>query len=113
QYRVHEQVLPALRQAGFAVRFTDLVIDHAGYQDPDLTRRKLERNLRLLRLEQAERPDDPFTLFNLGWAQAELGRPAEALPCLRRSLERSQPGDSIARKLYALLAQGHRRPGQP
>jgi tetratricopeptide (TPR) repeat protein len=113
EYRVHEQILPALRRAGFALHFTDIVIHHAGYQDPALTRRKLERNLRLLLLEQAEQPDDPFTLFNLGWAHAELGRPAEALPHLLRSLERSQPGDSIVRKLYALVAGCHRRLGRP
>ncbi|HJT75610.1 MAG TPA: tetratricopeptide repeat protein, partial [Gemmataceae bacterium] len=68
--------------------------------------------LRLLLLEDAERPDDPFTLFNLGSVYQELGRHAEALPALRRSLERSHPRDSIVRKLYALLVQCHRKLGQ-
>ncbi len=63
-------------------------------------------------MENAERPDDPFTLFNLGSVYQELGRPADALPLLQRSLERSHPGDSIVRKLYALIVQCHRRLGQ-
>src|SRR5262249_48717806 len=66
----------------------------------------------LLHLEHAEHPDDPFTLFNLGSVYQELGRPAEALPLLRRSLERSHPSDSIVRKLYALIVQCHRQLGQ-
>src|SRR5262249_10659667 len=38
---------------------------------------------------------------------------ARAMPYLRKSLERSQPGDSIVRKLFALLTHGHRTLGQP
>jgi tetratricopeptide (TPR) repeat protein len=112
RYRVHEQVLPALRAAGHPVHFTDIAIDHGGYVELALRRRKTERNLRLLELEHAERPDEPFTLFNLGWAHLELGRAAEALPALQRSLRRSQPDDSIVRKTYTLLVQCHRQLGQ-
>jgi tetratricopeptide (TPR) repeat protein len=112
RYRVHEQILPAVRRLGGQVRRADVVIHHLGYQDPALRRRKLERDLGLLRREVAEQPDDPFTLFNLGSVYQELGRTAEALPLLRRSLERSHPGDSIVRKLYALIVQCHRRLGQ-
>jgi tetratricopeptide (TPR) repeat protein len=112
RYRVHEQILPAVRRTGGQVRRADVVIHHLGYQDPSLRRRKLERDLGLLRREVAEQPDDPFTLFNLGSVYQELGRTAEALPLLRRSLERSHPGDSIVRKLYALIVQCHRRLGQ-
>jgi hypothetical protein len=35
----------------------------------------------------------------------ELGQVREALPLLQRSLARSQAGDSIVRKLYALIVQ--------
>jgi Glycosyl transferase family 2 len=111
-YRVHEQILPALRRVGHDVRFTDIVIAHTGYVDPILRGRKSQRNLRLLHLEEAEQPDDPFTLFNLGWAYQELGEIGEALPLLHRSLERSRPGDSIVHKLYALIAHAHRRVGK-
>jgi glycosyltransferase involved in cell wall biosynthesis len=112
EYRVHEQILPALRRTGVEVRWSDVVIQHVGYQDPALRGRKLERDIRLLRLEDAERPDDPFTLFNLGSVYQELGRVAEAVPLFKRSLERSHPTDSIVRKLYALLSQSHRYLGE-
>jgi tetratricopeptide (TPR) repeat protein len=112
-YRVHEQILPALRRQKAEVRWSDVVIQHTGYQDAATRQRKLERDLRLLRLEEAERPDSPFTLFNLGSVYQELGQLPQALVALRRSLELSDPGDSIVRKLYALLGQCHRQLGQP
>jgi len=112
KYRVHEQILPAVRLRGGEVRWAEVVIQHVGYQDAALRRRKLERDLRLLHLENAEHPDDPFTLFNLGCVFQELGQVREALPLLQRSLERSQAGDSIVRKLYALIVQCHRQLGE-
>jgi glycosyltransferase involved in cell wall biosynthesis/tetratricopeptide (TPR) repeat protein len=112
RYRVHEQILMALREQRTDVRWADVVIHHVGYQDPSRREGKLRRDLRLLHLENADRPDDPFTLFNLGWTYHEAGRLEEAIPLLARSLERSHPSDSIVRKLYALLAQSHGRLGQ-
>ncbi|HWY85537.1 MAG TPA: tetratricopeptide repeat protein, partial [Gemmataceae bacterium] len=53
----------------------------------------------------------PFTLFNLGWTLLKQGRPAEAMPHLEKSLARSQPGDSVVRKIYALLVECHIRQG--
>jgi glycosyltransferase involved in cell wall biosynthesis/tetratricopeptide (TPR) repeat protein len=108
RYRVHEQILPAVRESGATVRFASVVVTHTGYRDPALRRKKLERDLRLLEKERTAQPDDPFTLFNLGQVMQEMGRHAEALPYLRRSLERSGPRDSIVRKLYALMVGCHR-----
>jgi GT2 family glycosyltransferase/Flp pilus assembly protein TadD len=112
RYRVHEQILPAIGQWGGRTRWTDLVVQHTGYQDPAFRRRKLERNLHLLELEVREQPEDPFTLFNLGRSYLDLERTAEALPILQRSLERSGPNLSIVRKLYALITQAHQSLGQ-
>jgi glycosyltransferase involved in cell wall biosynthesis/predicted Zn-dependent protease len=112
-YRIHEQILPALRDRGADLRWSDVVIRHVGYQDTALRQRKLQRDFRLLTLEQAESPDDPFVLFNLGMVLHEWGRYAEALPHLQASLRRSHPTDSIVRKLYALISQCHRLAGRP
>jgi GT2 family glycosyltransferase/tetratricopeptide (TPR) repeat protein len=109
QYRVHEQILPAIRQRGGAVRWSEVVIRHTGYQDPAFRRQKLDRDLRLLRLDHEEHPEDPFILFNLGSVYHELGKIQDALPFLQGSLERSHPVDSIVRKLFALIVQCHRQ----
>jgi tetratricopeptide (TPR) repeat protein len=112
QYRIHEQILPALGRTGAELRWTDIVIQHGGYQDPALHQHKRERNLRLLELENAERPGDPYILFHLGFTCDQLGRPTDALGCLFASLQRAQPGDSYLPKLHAVLVGCHRRLGR-
>ncbi len=110
-YRVHEQILPALRQAKVPVRWTNLTVRHTGYADPALRARKLERDIRLLALDLAVRPDDPFVLFNLGAIAVERHEWPKALGFLERSLRGSAPTDSIVRKLFALIARTHQMMG--
>jgi tetratricopeptide (TPR) repeat protein len=112
KYRVHEQILLSIREASGETRWSDVVIHHIGYQDPRNRGAKLERDLRLLQLENTENPEDPFTLFNLGWTYHEIGNTAEAVTMLKRSLAKSAPEDSIVRKIYALLTQCHASLGQ-
>ncbi len=112
RYRVHEQILPSLRELGGDVRWSDVDIHHTGYQDPALRQRKLERDFRLLGLEHAENPSDAFVLFNLGMILHDWHRYDEALPYLSASLARSHPTDSIVRKLYALISQCQRQRGR-
>ena len=104
-YRVHEQILPALRATDAEVRWTNVKVRHVGYLDPALRRRKLDRDLRLLELDATERPDDPFTLFNLGSVYHERGDWDRAESALARSLAGSHPKDSIVRKAHALVAR--------
>ena len=110
-YRVHEQILPALKRAGVPLRWTDITVRHTGYADRALRSRKLERDSRILHEELAERPDDPFTLFNLGSVAIERAEWNDALGYLRRSLAGSAPSDSIVRKLFALIARAHQMQG--
>src|SRR5208282_2987228 len=111
-YRVHEQILPALRRAKVAVRWTDLTVRHTGYTDRALRARKLDQDSKILREELAERPDDPFVLFNLGAIAIERQEWRQALDFLRHSLAGSAPTDSITRKLYALIARSHQMLGE-
>jgi glycosyltransferase involved in cell wall biosynthesis len=110
-YRVHEQIMPALRRAGIPVRWTDLVVRHTGYVDLALRGRKLDRDARILSADLKDRPDDPFVLFNLGAIAVERGDWSGALGYLRRSLSRSAPSDSITLKLFALIARAHQMLG--
>ena len=110
-YRVHEQILPALRRAGIPVRWTDLVVRHTGYVDVALRARKLERDTRILLEELRDRPDEPFVLFNLGAIAIERKDWPGALEYLGRSLAHSAPSDSITRKLFALIARAHQMLG--
>ena len=107
-YRIHEQILPAVNRAGGGVRWADVFIDHVGYQDASARHQKLQRNLRLLELDHADRPEDAFTLFNLGWTLLDLGRKAEALDHLEHALRQTSPTSSTLRKVYHLLALAYR-----
>ena len=110
-YRVHEQILPSLRQAKIPVRWTDLIVRHTGYVDQALRAKKLDRDTNILKRELQERPDDPFVCFNLGAIAVERQHWAEALGFLNKSLANSAPSDSIVRKLYALIARAHQMMG--
>ena len=102
--RIHEQVLPAIRRADGEVAWTDLYVVHSGSdRSPEGQDRKRARDLGLLHLELAERPEHPFTLFNLGMTYADCGRHEEAVEHLRRGIGRSHPDESHLRKAYALL----------
>jgi tetratricopeptide (TPR) repeat protein len=110
-YRVHEQILPALRRANVPVRWTDLTVRHTGYVDKALRARKLERDSTILKRELEDRPNDPFVLFNLGAIAVEGREWSKALGFLKHSLAGSAPTDSIVRKLFALLARTHQMMG--
>ena len=113
EYRVHEQILLAIRRAGHELRRTDITIDHGGFEHPGDSQRKLYRNLALLEKQDAERPDDPVTLFHLGLILDRLGRTTDALRVLSRSLERAPADYSTRPRLFASIAEVHRKLGDP
>lgn len=105
EFRIHEQILPAIRRAGLQVAFSNLYVSHQNYDRSDEGQaRKRARDFRLLELDLADHPDHPFVLFNLGMTHLHAAGDYElAEHYLRRSLYHSDPGDSIVRKTYALL----------
>jgi tetratricopeptide (TPR) repeat protein len=110
--RIHEQLLPAIRRAGGEVAWSDVYVVHSGSdQSPQAQKKKFERDLRILELELAERPEHPFTLFNLGMTYVHTARFGEATGYLRRSIARSNPDESHLRKVYALLVYAEMRQG--
>jgi tetratricopeptide (TPR) repeat protein len=113
QYRVHEQIVPAIERLGGVTRRSDVVVHHVGYADPAARRRKLERDLRLLSLDNADRANDPLTLFHLGWTYSQLGDAASAVPILERCRQVAPPRLAIVSKLHALLVRSLRQTGRP
>ena len=113
QYRIHEQILPAIRRLGGHECPSDVVIHHEGYHDSTLGQHKSERNLRLLLKENAENPDDPFVLFNLGVSYQMLGRLPQAVPFWQRGLAIDPATNDYAAKMFSLLAQALFALGNP
>lgn len=111
QHRVYEQILPAVRRVGSELAKTDIVIQHPGYSDLDLHRRKIERNLVLAELEYSEHPEDPYVLYSLGVFLQRLGRTAESLRYLQPCVGKIAPTATYAAKAHALLTQGYMQTG--
>ncbi|MEX2121004.1 MAG: glycosyltransferase [Pirellulales bacterium] len=111
--RIHEQIVPAVRRAGGDIQFTDIYVIHAGAdRTPEGERRKIERDLRLLKLELADKPADSFALFNLGMTYADARRYEEAISTLQACLAAADPDESHVRKVYALLVSSHYQLGR-
>ena len=102
--RIHEQIIPSIRRLGGEIGWTDIHVVHSG-SDPSPAARqaKHQRDLRILNLDLADRPDHPFVLFNLGMTYSDMEQHEEAVMWLRRSLAVSCEGESHVRKVYALL----------
>jgi glycosyltransferase involved in cell wall biosynthesis len=102
--RIHEVINPALERAGVQMTWTDIVIRHLGYVDAPTHERKRQRNLVLLQKELAERPDDPFIYYYLGTLAFEREKWQEALGYFILSLAKWGTTQSIACKLFAMIA---------
>ncbi|HQR43258.1 MAG TPA: glycosyltransferase, partial [Gemmatales bacterium] len=67
EFRMHEQIMMPIRRLGGDIVWTDLFVTHANYDhSPEGQKHKLERDLKLLHLDEAEHPHHTFVLFNLG-----------------------------------------------
>jgi len=113
EYRVHEQIIGSVRRLGGRIEHVDVRILHHGYQDPDVRGSKLRRDLMLTHRDLADRPGDPFCLFNLSLQECELGRYAEAISHMEASIALSGQGASPLRKAYATIVNACRKMGDP
>ncbi len=112
--RIHEQILPSLRERPGRIARLDAVVLHSGYDtSAEGQAKKRERDEKLLKLDLEERPDHPFVLFNLGMTAHYTGRHEEAVSRLRESIEHSDPLDSHVRKAYALIGRSLALSGRP
>jgi tetratricopeptide (TPR) repeat protein len=103
--RVHEQIMPSIQRANFDLAWSDVVVDHVGYQEEAAARRKHQRNLRLLQLENLARPDDAFVLFHMGMALMGLGASGRAIEVLQKSVNLTREVMPYTRKTFAVLAR--------
>jgi tetratricopeptide (TPR) repeat protein len=101
--RVHEQILPSLLSSGCLLRETGIAVHHVGYQDHALFMRKIERNLRLVEVEYADRQPDGWYFHQRGSAFFDLRRYAEAIVDLQLAAALARTTD--AARVHSLLAE--------
>lgn len=98
---VHEQILPALEEAGIPIAYLPLKILHTGYSDPALAKAKQIRNRAILEAQvRAGQGITPVTLYTLGCACADLGDADQAIGWFRRAaaLAREKGSDPHVRE---------------
>lgn len=77
---IHEQIVACVQAHGGKIAFSDIRINHYGYlNQPSLGKKKIQRNLDILKREVKKRPEDNFTRFNLGVEYLRLNNYQEAL----------------------------------
>src|SRR5579871_4831139 len=113
--RIHEQILHEFSARGITpARLKDAAVLHTHYDStPEGQARKLARDRRLLNLQFAEDPKDPFTIFCMGMTEHHAKVYAAAIDWLTKALEVSTPQMTHARKIYAILAMSLRESGRP
>ena len=112
RYRAHEQVMVDLLASGGNCEPTGIRVVHVGFQDPSLVTHKLERNLRLVEMDCADLPTDPFPMFYRGVMLADLGRSTEAIVTLSLCAPLVDPNSPIACWLAHALANAYHASGQ-
>ncbi len=108
RYRVHEQVVPDVMQTGGAMVPTNVRLVHVGYRKAGALDEKVLRNIRLVEMDCADFPTDPFPMFYRGAMLADLGRSAEAIVALSFAAMLVDPRSAMGRTLAYSLARAQR-----
>lgn len=64
--KIHEQITPSALRIGMKIEQTDIVVEHHGYADPELLKKKAQRNLNILLDEYNEIGPDPVMAVEIG-----------------------------------------------
>jgi len=70
---IHEQIIPSLRKNGIKGVRTDITIEHKGYEDSEILKRKAKRNLNILKKMLREDPNSWFAHYFLAQTYEVLG----------------------------------------
>jgi glycosyltransferase involved in cell wall biosynthesis len=102
--RIHEQPNLSIQRLGIASVLTDVKITHYGYETSENIREKLQRNLRILEKELAERPDNLIARFFHGKTMLGLGKTDEGLRVLEDLVERGEKDGFFRKTEYLRIA---------
>lgn len=89
---IHETVAPDLLRLGLRLGDTDVEVQHTGYESPQITRRKSERNLPIIDRELSLHPERLDLLFYRGHCRRGVGDVDGSAADMREFLARSRPG---------------------
>jgi tetratricopeptide (TPR) repeat protein len=91
---VHEQVYPALVSLGLPLEYTDILVHHTGYTDPETIKAKQARNRGILERRVASGESGAMQWYQLATTMQDLGDVEEAEKGFRKALDLVRAGDA-------------------
>lgn len=106
QGRVHEQITPSIFAIGKSINFSELVIEHLGYnQSREVMEAKVKRNYAMLIEHVQEEPLNAYSWYQLGQTLAQMKLIEEAEKTIRFALQLGNLSDSVYSSATSTLAQ--------
>jgi glycosyltransferase involved in cell wall biosynthesis len=104
--RVHEQITPSIFELGKSIPFSDIIIQHMGYnQSREVMEGKIKRNYRMLIRHVQEEPLNGYAWYQLGQTLAQMQLVKEAEETIRFAIEAGNLSDSVYASATATLSQ--------
>ena len=94
RHKVHEQVLPSIKEIGYNTHFTDIMVLHTGYSDPDIVKRKQIRNMEILKGQIEDNENNPVTAYLYAGNLFDLDRFEEAISYYEKAMQLSEEQNS-------------------
>ena len=83
---IHEQLQPLNPHCNPSHLDTLIQVFHEGYANPDILRKKSERNIKLLEVSLKNDPEDPYLYYQLGQSYFVLGEYEKACSIFQKGL---------------------------
>ncbi|MBI5416516.1 glycosyltransferase [Candidatus Poribacteria bacterium] len=96
---IHEQVIYSLKKYNLKFSFTDIVINHMGYEDEIEVEKKIQRNIAIIEIEMKKNPDDHYLKFQMASSFAALKHFSKAEELLNEIV--SAKSKDVGREMYA------------
>jgi glycosyltransferase involved in cell wall biosynthesis len=90
---VHEQVYPSLVALGIPLDYTDILVHHTGYTDPETVKAKQARNRSILEKRVTQGEGGAIQWYQLATTNQDLGEVDAAEKGFRKALELVRKGD--------------------
>ncbi|MBI5326520.1 MAG: glycosyltransferase [Ignavibacteriae bacterium] len=106
QGRVHEQITPSIFALGKSIHFSEIIIEHLGYnQSREVMESKIKRNYAMLIEHVQEEPLNAYAWYQLGQTLAQMKLIDEAEKTIRFALQLGNLSDSVYSSATSTLAQ--------
>lgn len=104
--RVHEQISPSIVDLNKTVAFSDIIIEHLGYnQSRPIMEEKIKRNYQMLLAHVQDEPLNGYAWYQLGQTLAQMSLFEQAEESIRFSIQCGNLSDTIYASATATLSQ--------